>query len=543
MRRKLRVVGLLAGVAVAWPAPAQDVGAVRVRASSAAEVEAAQGPIERLLAAGELRPRLVQEDTLLPGRRHQRLAQSHKGVPVWGAEVVRQFDGQGRVVSIFGTYHRGIEIDTVPSVSAEQARAAVIAAGAQPTAAAAPSLVVLPRDGRYALAWALAGRSGADVRQYFVDAHAGRVIHEYSLLQKQAASVGTGTGVLNNRQKLSVTPQGADFIAQDLLRPARISTFDMRGSVDHTIDVVVGAVALGPADFARDADNSWTDPAVVDAHAYDGFVYDYFFKRFGRRSWNDADGQLRGLVNPVRIEDFDAFVQSGDVDVIGNFYANAFFCCGGSLQGLGGFMVYGQGVPASNPFGLPEIEPLAGGFDVVAHEMTHGMTTFTSGLFVNLESGALNESFSDQMGVGADFFFNGSRANYRLGETVWPGGIRDMQNPTLFGDADHVAVLRDENFEVHSLASLSNHAYYLAIEGGTNRVSGISVQGVGGANRAQVEQAFYRAYQYMLTPDAIYCDAVAASIQAARDLHGAGSRPEQAIFQAWRAVGLVDFCF
>jgi thermolysin len=542
MRREPFVVSLLMVAALAQPARAEDPHPVRVRASSAAEVEAAQGPIEALLLAGELRPRLVQEDTVLPGRRHQRLAQSYKGVPVWGAEVVRQIDGQGRVVSIYGTYHANIALDTTPATGAEQARAAVAATGARPTAGA-PSLVILPRDGRYALAFTLAARSGADVRQYFVDARSGQVIHDYSLLQKQAPAVGTGTGVLNNRQKMSVTPSGSDFIAQDLLRPARISTFDMRGSVDHTIDVVIGAVDLGPGDFARDADNTWTDGPVVDAHAYDGFVYDFFFKRFGRRSWNDADGQLRGLVNPVRIEDFDAYVQAGDIDVIGTFYANAFFCCGGSLQGLGGFMVYGQGVPAANPFGLPEIEPLAGGFDVVAHEMTHGMTTFTSGLFANLEAGSLNESFSDQMGVAADFFFNGSRANYRMGETVWPGGIRDMQNPTLFGDADHVAVLTDANFEVHSLASLSNHAFYLAIEGGTNRVSGITVNGVGGANRAQVEQAFYRAYQYMLGPDAFYCDAVAASIQAAGEIHGANSRPQQAIFEGWRAVGLVDFCF
>lgn len=543
MRRQLPLVSLLAVVAIAAPVRAEGPGAVRVRASSATDVEAAQGPIESLLRSGDLRPRVVQEDTLMPGRRHQRLAQSYQGIPVWGAEVVRQLDGQGRVVSIFGGYHSGIALDTTPVQTADQARAAVAATGAQPSSAAVPSLVVLPRDGRYSLAWAVAGRRRADIRQYFVDARDGRVIHDYSLLQKQSASVGRGTGVLNNTQKLSVTGSGADFIAQDLLRPARIGTFDMRGSVDRTFGVVLGEIPLGQADFARDADNNWTDGPVVDAHAYDGFVYDYFFKRHGRRSWNEANGQIRGLVNPVRIEDFDSFVEEGDIEVIGTLYANAFFCCGGSLLGLGGFMVYGQGVPASNPFGLPEIEPLAGGLDIVAHEMTHGMTAFTSGLYANIEAGGLNESFSDQMGVATDFHFFAGSANYLMGERVWPGGIRDMANPAAFGDADHVAALRDENFEVHSLASLSNHAFYLAIEGGTNRTSGITVQGVGGANRAQVERAFYRAYQFMLTPDAFYCDAVATSILAARELHGAGSRPEQAITQAWTAVGLFDFCF
>ena len=526
-------------------AEAQGAREVRLQATSQAEVEAAAGPIDSLLATGELRSKQVQQDTLLPGRRHERLVQLYKGVPVWGAEVVRQIDGRGTVVSVFGTYHTGISVDVTPVLGADAARSALESTGVRSTRAAAPELVILPKDRSYRLAWMIAGlvASEADVREYFVDAREGRVLHDLSLIQKQSASVGRGTGVLNNTQKLSVTSSGGDFFAQDLLRPARINTFDMKGDLSRSFSVLAGAVTLDPADFARDGDNNWDDGPVVDAHAYDGFVYDYYFKRHGRRSWNDADGQIRSLVNPVRIEDFDFFVASGDFDVIFTVYANAFFCCGGSLGPLGGFMVYGQGVPARNPFGLPKIEPLAGGLDIVAHEMTHGMTSFTSGLFANLEAGALNESFSDHMGVAVDFYFRPQQANYRIGEQVWPGGIRDMANPALFGDADHVSRLTQAHFEVHSLASLSNHAYYLAIEGGTNRTSGITVQGVGASNRDQIEKVFYRAYQFMLGPNSFYCDAVAASILSARELYGAGSRPEQAVIQAWTAVGLVGFCF
>jgi Zn-dependent metalloprotease len=171
------------------------------------------------------------------------------------------------------------------------------------------------------------------------------------------------------------------------------------------------------------------------------------------------------------------------------------------------------------------------------------MTAFTSGLSSQfLETGALNESFSDQMGVAVDFFARPQQANYRLGEDVQAGGFRDMANPELFGDADHVSVVRPQNLEVHSLASLSNHAYYLAIEGGTNRVSGIHVQGVGPANRDQIEKVFYRAYQFMLVPNSGYCDATAASILSAGELFGNDSPAHQAVMQAWTAVGLVDLC-
>ena len=80
--------------------------------------------------------------------------------------------------------------------------------------------------------------------------------------------------------------------------------------------------------------------------------------------------------------------------------------------------------------------------------------------------------------------------------------------------------------------------FYLAIEGGTNRVSGLSVQGVGFANREQIEKAIYRAFVFMLPPNATFATARAATLQAARDLHGVGSAAERALSEAWTAVGV-----
>ena len=42
-------------------------------------------------------------------------------------------------------------------------------------------------------------------------------------------------------------------------------------------------------------------------------------------------------------------------------------------------------------------------------------------------------------------------------------------------------------------STLFSHAFYLAIEGGRNATSGVSVTGVGAANRAQIEKVFFRA--------------------------------------------------
>ena len=40
--------------------------------------------------------------------------------------------------------------------------------------------------------------------------------------------------------------------------------------------------------------------------------------------------------------------------------------------------------------------------DVVAHELTHGVTDYTSQLFYAFQSGAINEAFSDIMGEFMD---------------------------------------------------------------------------------------------------------------------------------------------
>jgi Zn-dependent metalloprotease len=205
MRRSGRMAWMSVLCACAALAQAQDSGEVRVRASSAEQAQQVAGAIETLVRSGELHVRQIQQDTILPGRRHQRLAQSHEGVPIWGAELVRQIDGAGRVVSIFGAYHRSVAVGVSPLQTVEQARATVAATGARPVSAAAPTLAILPEDGAYRLVWVVAGLTRSDVRQYFVDARVGGVVHAESLIRRQTAAVGSGL-CARRRQRLDRRP-------------------------------------------------------------------------------------------------------------------------------------------------------------------------------------------------------------------------------------------------------------------------------------------------------------------------------------------------
>jgi hypothetical protein len=125
-------------------------------------------------------------------------------------------------------------------------------------------------------------------------------------------------------------------------------------------------------------------------------------------------------------------------------------------------------------------------------------------------------------------------------------GIRSLANPGLYGQPDHHSRYRflpvtpaGDNGGVHVNAGIPSHAFYLAIEGGANRTSGLSVQGVGAGNRDQIEKVFYRAFTLLMPASSGFVTARAATIQAARDLYGAGSAVERAVTQAWDAVGVV----
>jgi thermolysin len=441
-------------------------------------------------------------------------------------------------MSIFGTLYRNIELDVAPAFGAEDARAAIERqAGAIVGANRLPELVVLPlQAGGYALAYRARVFGDDGLFMYFIDARSGELLLKYNDLKTDAA-VGRGTGVLGDTKKISVDSVAATFRTFDHLRPPSIETFDMRGNMTRTISFINGVTSLNVNDLGNDPDNVWSDGATVDAHVYAGWTYDYYFRRFGRRGLDNQDIPILSIVHPVNRA--DVFRQPGSI--IGAFYLNAGYYGDG-------LMVYGEGLPPGVTDGLGRAwNYTSGALDIVTHELTHGVTDYSSQLIYMNESGALNEAFSDIMATSAEFFFQSApggpfRGDYLLGEDViQPGGIRSMSDPQSFGDPDHYSkryVGAEDNGGVHTNSAIANQAYYLAVEGGVNRTSGQGAAGVGAANREQIEKIFYRAFVEMLPSNATFAMARAATIQAARDLYGVNSAAEGAVAQAWTAVGV-----
>jgi thermolysin len=525
---------------------------VSVAATAPAVVSAWNDVLVQMERNGDLRITQVDDDSLVPGRRFEHLEQSYNGVPIWGANLVRETDGVA-VKSVFGKLHQDVELNTAPHISGDQAKGVIAEQlGITDTSGTEPALVVLPKDdGTYVLAWQVSYFTGTGLPVVFVNANTRAIELQYDNLQRQTPAIGHGTGTYGDSKKVMASSLGSNYLTYDNhYRPVTIATYDMKGNLTREQLVESRGARLDWSDVAFDSDNDWSDPAVVDAQTYLGFTYDYFYKRFGRHGFDGNDQRpVQALIHSVRRQDFDVTKLSTTV----SYYLNAWFCPRCAIDGTDTLM-FGEGLPSGWTSGGQSVNYFSASLDIVAHEYTHGVTSYTSNLTYIKESGALNEAFSDVMGVCVEFMFQPVgdgvlKADWLQGEDTMratlPGsknGGRSLSDPQSLGYPDHYSKRytgTGDNGGVHTNSTIVSHAFYLAVEGGTNRTSGISVQGVGDKGRDQIEKIFYRAFTTLPT-NATFYDARLKTIDSARTLYGTGSAAEQAVTQAWDAVGVTS---
>ncbi len=534
----VHAVLILLGVLHTQSASAQGrPRALAATRSSPADLRAVDQAVEAMIRDRTLAVRDVQRDTLLPERLHERLDQYVRGVRIVGGDLTRQTGPDG-TVSVFGTLHGELALGLTPAIAADDARAAIASAAGGEALDGVPELVVLPLSNGYHLAYYGQAVKGLEIVNVYVDASAGALLQQYTDF---VSEIGVGKGAYGDDKKVSAKAVGGAFVTDDPLRPSAITTYDMKGNLSRLTGILNRVTTPAPSDIATDADNQWTDSTVVDAHVYAGWYYDYLFKRFGRHGLDNRELRMAVFTHPVRLQD----IFSAPNEVLGTYYVNAFACstCGPDARGG---VVFGEGAPRGF-LGNYEVKPFGSALDVVAHELTHVVTGNSARLngFPFSEAGALNEAFSDVLGASTAFFFlpvgNGPmQASYLHNKDVTvPSGVfsRSLSNPSSTGDPDHYTQ-RDIGGDPHYNGVILGHAFYLAIEGGTNRTSRQTVQGVGAANRDQIEKAFFRALTVLMPSSSTFGLTRAATIQAARDLYGAGSAAERAITQAWDAVGV-----
>ncbi len=276
-----------------------------------------------------------------------------------------------------------------------------------------------------------------------------------------------------------------------------------------------------PGTLARSEGQGKTaDRAVNEAYNFSGDTYDFYDQVLARHSLDDAGMTLTSSVHVGEADDTGAFVPMN----------NAFW--------NGEQMAYGDGDGVI-------FRSFTGSLDVIGHELTHGVESFTSNLDYRNQSGALNEHFADVFGALIRQWRNGETAltaSWLIGaEVLVPAptrrAIRDMENPgTAFvNDPDlgtdpqpaHMKQLfkgAADRGGVHINSGIPNRAFVLfakAMKGNAWDVAG---------------RLWYDTMQ-QLTSTSQIADCARLSLQiAGTPKFGAAAR--KALRTAWRNVGI-----
>ncbi|SBT88388.1 griselysin. Metallo peptidase. MEROPS family M04 [Streptomyces sp. DI166] len=378
---------------------------------------------------------------------------------------------------------------------------------------AKPRLVVDALHGGPRLAWrteavARDGRGNPVGRTVLTDARTGAQIDAWDTLETVG---GDGKSLYSGTVPLNTTKSGSVYELKD---PARGGTYT--GDAAHRTDLcllVTICITRAPATVFTDADNHWDTGAAVDAQYGTDMTWDYFKEVHGRTG---IAGDGKGSFNRVHY---------------GTRYNNAFwddscFC-----------MTYGDG--DGTTFG-----PLVS-LDVAGHEMTHGVTSKTAALTYSGESGGLNEATSDIFGTLVEFHAGNPSdpGDYMIGEKIvrdafGRDALRYLDKPSKDGSSADCWTSRTASLDVHYSSGVGNHFAYLLAEGSdpnSPTCDGSSVTGIG---RTKLGAIWYRALTVYMTSSTNYAGARTATLNAAKDLYGAGSPEYAAVGAAWEAVNV-----
>lgn len=412
-----------------------------------------------------------------------RLQQTVAGVPVMAGEVVVAMDEATALLSVSGETSRRIR----------------------------STAYVLPASRAANVAARTVAREHGLPRRDLQVARPTRLLFDPSLVDRR------GTEGARAVWRVEVTSPAHPLVRDLVLVDARSGRVALRlDQVAHATNRVVcdGAEVPAPEPDCRPGGYARTEGAVatgvVDVdQAYDhtGAASDWFQSRLGL-DLTAMIGVDRG--DGPRIRSTVRFCPEE-----GCPFDNAYW--------TGEQMVYGTGFAAAD--------------DVVAHELTHGVTERTAGLIYWFQSGAINESMSDVFGELVDqadgLGTDTPEARWQLGEDLGPraGGVtRHMANPTAYGQPDHTgsdlydfAPDYDDNGGVHTNSGVPNKTAYLVVDGTAGEpggaFNGAAFSGIGPEKAAAV----YWATLQMLTPGADFTDLAATLRQSCANLAGVGA--------------------
>ena len=467
-----------------------------------------------------------QSDEL--GRHHLRFDQRYRGLPVWPAQTIVHLDPNGNVDLLSGAYVPTPSDSgnaTTPAIDEDTAVALarlVAPDGDTGTLTKADLIFYATDEGAAKLGWKIELFMALHSNWLVViDAISGETLASYNQA-KNAGVTGKGVDLFNVSRSLRVYQDGSKYYMINTGKPmfGTISSppyiSNIRGAIIVTdaINSPSGDPPKGlPTQYhvtSPAADSGWRPDAVSLAYNLSE-TYDYYKERHGRDS---IDGKGVNIVGTVRY---------------GNAFNNAFW------------------EPSSQQMYFGNGEPYVKALDIVAHEVTHGITEKTANLEYLNQSGALNEAFSDIFGEAVEARSKGA-ADWLVGAELG-SPMRSLKDPhavdpfSCDGSSRYYPAKMSEfipktckfsNGEndygwVHFNSSIINHAFYQLAAGLT-----------GAIGMRDAERIFYRALTVHLNAKSQFADARLMAITSAEEIFGKGSAQAIKTAQAFDAVEIYD---
>lgn len=468
------------------------------------------------------------------GTEHVRFTRSYLGLPVIGGDFVMH-SRNGRLQAATSPLRSLRRPDIAARIGAQDA---IVVAGADfgPVFEGMPTArkVVYARDEVPALAWEVVmtgykpDRTPTEMH-YIVDARSGRLLDRWDGIQT-ADAVGTGNSLTLGTVAINTNSIAGGYELRDATRGGGTTLDNNNGSTSSTTGTIF-----------TDVDNLWGNgtsadraTAAVDAHYGVAATWDFYRTTFNRNGIKNDGKGARSLVHV-------------GTNWVNASWSDSCFC-----------MRYGDGDGST-------YRPLVA-LDVAGHEMTHGVTSAVNGLAYSRDAGGLNEASSDIMGTMVEFSVGNANdpGDFLIGEEIYvnnPDGtkaLRRMFKQDLDG-ASYVCYPRSRRFtfldDPHYTSGVANRFFYLLSEGAVVPAgfgAGTSYNltpsslvcngdtGIVGIGRDKAAAIWYRAMDVYFTSGTTYAQARTATLNAARDLYGAGSPEYTAVNRAWAGANVTS---
>ncbi len=403
----------------------------------------------------------------LDRRTSVRYQQVYEGVPILAGELIVNTDSGGRLISISGEISPDLSLSTAPALTAAEASAIARAGVAK---------------------WYRLDEAELETSEPELWIYDERLLRWSERPQELVWQIDVSPPYLSSIKELVLVNAergGVSLHFNQVDSALNRTIYDN----ENTFSGLPGKVP------AARIEGGPVDPAVTDvneAYDYAGDTYNFYMTNHGRDSLDNAG---MGLVSTVRHCE----------PIFSCPMANAFWTGAPENQ-----MAYGDGYTVD---------------DVVGHELTHGVTDFTSDLYYYYQSGAINESFSDVWGefvdLGNGAGSDGPLDRWLMGEDIVPGGAsRDMSDPPAFGDPDKMTsgnywTGSGDRGGVHTNSGINNKAAYLMVDGDTFNGKTVTAMGI-----TKVAKIYYEVQTNLLTSGSDYADLYNALFQGCLNLVG-----------------------